>query len=93
MGTDSEKLFSIYEREKTAVKSRVKRQRQTKTINLGSYQVSNYFLKELGTFLHLVLRPSELDNVTLLRRVGEDDNHLDVNQIKPRKQSKLINLR
>lgn len=44
----------------------------------GSYQVGNDFLEELGTFLHLVLRPSQLDDVTLLRRVGEIDNNLEV---------------
>ena len=46
-----------------------------------SYQVSNDFLEELGTFLHLVLRPSQLDDVALLRRVGEIDNNLEVDQI------------
>lgn len=47
----------------------------------GSYQVSNDFLKELGTFFHLVLRPSQLDDVALLRRVGEINNNLEVNRI------------
>lgn len=93
MGTDSEKLFSICEREKAAVKSRVKRQRQRDKDGkpqIRSYQISNDFLKELGTFLHLILRASQLDNVTLLRRVGEVDNDLDAQQITLSKQSKLI---
>lgn len=43
----------------------------------GSYQVGDDFLQELCTFLHLVLRPSQLGDVTLLRRVGEIDNDLE----------------
>lgn len=43
----------------------------------GQYQFGDNFLKELGTFLHLVLRPSELDDVTLLRWVGEIYDHLE----------------
>lgn len=42
-----------------------------------SYQVCDDFLKELGAFFHLVLGSPQLDDVTLLRRVGEVDNHLE----------------
>ncbi len=48
----------------------------------GRYQVSDDFLEELGTFLHLVLRTSQLDDVTLLSRVGEVDNNLEEDDIK-----------
>lgn len=50
-------------------------------ITEGLYQVSNDFLEELGAFLHLVLRPSQLDDVTFLCRVGEIDNDLEVDEI------------
>lgn len=41
-----------------------------------SYQVRDDFLEELGAFLHLVLGSPQLDDVALLRRVGEVNNHL-----------------
>lgn len=50
---------------------------ETETGSGGSYQVGNDLLEELGTFLHLVLRPSELDDVTLLRWVREVYNDLE----------------
>lgn len=47
----------------------------------GSYQVRNDFLEELGAFLHLVLGPPQLDDVALLRWVGEVNNHLEAELI------------
>lgn len=41
-----------------------------------SYQVRNDFLEELGAFFHLVLGSPQLDDVALLRRVREVNNHL-----------------
>lgn len=43
----------------------------------GPYQLADDFLEKLSTFLHLVLRPSQLHDVALLRRVGEIDNDLE----------------
>ena len=54
---------------------------ETKIERAGSYQVGNDFLEELSTFLHLVLRAPQLDDVTLLRRVGEIDNDLEADEI------------
>lgn len=86
MGTESEKLFSIYKRKDSCceVKCREMQRDQEAMIEIteGLYQVSNDFLEELGAFLHLVLRPSQLDNVTFLCRVGEIDNDLEVDEIK-----------
>lgn len=85
MGTESEKLFSIYKRKTAAVKSSAERCRGDQEamieITEGLYQVSNDFLEELGAFLHLVLRPSQLDDITFLCRVGEIDNDLEVDEI------------
>lgn len=61
MGTESEKLFSIYKKKESCceVKSReTETDKDTLTEGGGSYQVCDDFLEELGTFLHLVLRPS-----------------------------------
>lgn len=79
MGTESEKLFSICERKKTAVKRSVRAEGQgeARPQKTGSYQVSNDFLEKLGAFLHLVFWTSQLDDVALLRRVGEIDNDLE----------------
>lgn len=66
------------------MKSRAERRRRSRDRdegNGGTYQVSDDLLEELGTFLHLVLRPPQLDDVTLLRWVGEIDNHLEVGEI------------
>lgn len=46
-----------------------------------SYQVRNDFLEELGAFFHLVLGSPQLDDVTLLCRVREVNNHLDAEEI------------
>lgn len=84
MGTDSEKLFSIYKRNKkhAAVGSTTKCERRVNVRESGgSYQVSNDFLEELGTFLHLILWPSQLNYITFLSRVREIDNDLEDNKI------------
>lgn len=47
----------------------------------GSYEVCDDFLEEFGTFLHLILRPPQLDDVTLLRWVRKIDNHLNAEKI------------
>lgn len=59
--------ISVGRTEKVAIRSRR---------DGGSYQVHNDFLEELGAFLHLVLGSPQLDDVALLRRVGEVNNHL-----------------
>lgn len=59
MGTESEKLFSIYERIKVAVTSKVEEQKKKCNYKDGEpHQFGNDFLEKLGTFLHLILRPS-----------------------------------
>lgn len=83
MGTEMEKLFSIYRRENPAVSvSRWKAGKDTEGVEL--YQVRDDLLQELGTFLHLVLRTPQLDDVALLRRVGEinDDLKADGDEVK-----------
>ena len=57
------------------------RQTETRPESGESYQVCNDFVKELGTFLHLILGSPQLDNVTLLWRVGEIDNDLNASEI------------
>lgn len=84
MGTESEKLFSIYDKKESCceVKRReTETDQETLVENGRSYQVGNDFLEELGTLLHLVFRPSQLDNVTLLRWVGEIYNDLEIDEV------------
>lgn len=47
---------------------------------VGLYQVRDDLLQELGTFLHLVLRTPQLDDVALLRRVGKINDDLKANE-------------
>lgn len=46
---------------------------------MDSYQLSQEFLKKLGTLLHLVFRSTELHNVTFLRLVRKRDDNLQKN--------------
>lgn len=78
---EREAVLNLEERERAAVKSGgTESGGETKMERAGSYQVGDDFLEELSTFLHLVLRPSQLDDVALLRRVGEIDNDLEADE-------------
>lgn len=77
---EREAVLNLQRRTDAEVKGRDKekhRQTEAQTGSGGSHQVSDDLLEELGTFLHLVLRSSELHDVTLLRRVGEVNNDLE----------------
>lgn len=80
---EREAIFNLWEKENCHETERNSwgTGRGTKTKNGGSYQVSNDFLEKLGTFLHLIFRTSQLDDVALLRRVGEIDNDLEASEM------------
>lgn len=76
MGTDSEKLFSICKHKESLCETEGG-ETEAKT-QAETYQVSDDLLEELGTFLHLILWPSQLDNVTLLCWIRKIDDHLEI---------------
>lgn len=71
---EREAIFNLREKE-TCVRAEDRERQDDK--NRGSYQVSDDFLEKLGAFLHLIFWTSQLDDVALLRRVGEIDNDLE----------------
>lgn len=79
MGTDREKLFSICQKEGKKEKNQPEGGGKAgKRGKKATNQVCDDFLEELCTFFHLVLGPSQLNDVALLSRVGKINDDLEV---------------